>query len=355
MSKNHLFPIYLLLAFAMYSCGPSQPARTNVLAKPPANRQPPQQQTKQQNQTVFKTPQQQVGEKQTVQPKYTPPPVEREQAKNESDLESESPAPRSKQWYAMRERELQVSAKQTYYRVLDSVNRAISLLPSNTSRKPDVNQPEWHATTNFNMRKPNFVVLHHTAQNTVEQTLYTFAIPRTQVSAHYVVSRDGVVYHLLNDYLRAWHAGNSRWGNINDINSTSIGIEIDNNGTEPFSDSQINALLKLLNRLKDEYGIPQANFIAHSDIAPSRKKDPSKFFPWKKLADAGFSYWYDVNNLQTPPADFNALLALRVIGYDISNQGAAIQAFKLHYIQNDTSPKLSDYDKTVLYNVYMKY
>src|SRR5690606_1804721 len=154
-------------------------------------------------------------------------------------------------------------------------------------------------------------------------------------SAHYVVGRDGVVYQMLNDYVRAWHAGNGKWGNVTDMNSCSLGIEIDNNGSEPFSDSQISSLIKLLDFLKDKYGIPQGNFIAHSDLAPARKSDPSKHFPWKRLADAGFGYWYDAYNMAEPPADFNSLLALRVIGYDISNQAAAIKAFKLHYIQTD--------------------
>jgi N-acetylmuramoyl-L-alanine amidase len=92
---------------------------------------------------------------------------------------------------------------------------------------------DWVGTTNFNMRKPNIVIIHHTAQNSCEQTLKTFTLPRTQVSAHYVVCRDGVVHHMLNDYLRAWHGGVAKWGNVTDINSASIGIELDNNGEEP--------------------------------------------------------------------------------------------------------------------------
>ncbi|RYZ50509.1 MAG: N-acetylmuramoyl-L-alanine amidase, partial [Chitinophagaceae bacterium] len=58
----------------------------------------------------------------------------------------------------------------------------------------------WVGTTNFNMRKPNFVVIHHTAQNSCEQTLKTFTLPRTQVSSHYVLCKDGTVHHMLNDY-----------------------------------------------------------------------------------------------------------------------------------------------------------
>src|SRR5450756_3250197 len=89
-------------------------------------------------------------------------------------------------------------------------------------------------------------IIHHTEQNSCEQTLQTFTLPRTQVSAHYVICKDGTIHHMLNDYLRAWHAGNSRWGNLTDVNSSSIGIEIDNNGFEPFAEAQINSLVTLL-------------------------------------------------------------------------------------------------------------
>ena len=101
------------------------------------------------------------------------------------------------------------------------------------------NAPYFAGTTNFNLRKPNFVIIHHTAQNSCEQTLNTFTTVKSQVSAHYVICKDGVIHHMLNDYLRAWQAGVSKWGNNTDINSSSIGIEIDNNGFEPFTDQQI--------------------------------------------------------------------------------------------------------------------
>ena len=84
----------------------------------------------------------------------------------------------------------------------------------------------WVGTTNFSIRRPNYVVIHHTAQNSCEQTLQTFTLARTQVSAHYVICKDGTVHHMLNDLLRAHHAGVSKWGNATDLNSSSIGIEI---------------------------------------------------------------------------------------------------------------------------------
>jgi N-acetylmuramoyl-L-alanine amidase len=213
---------------------------------------------------------------------------------------------------------------------------------------------EWIGSVNFGIRKPNFVVIHHTAQDSLAHTIKTFFSTKAGTSAHYVIGRDGKVVHMVNDYLRANHAGLSKWGKDTDLNSSSIGIELDNNGlTDPWPDAQINSLLKLLATLKKTYGIPTANFIGHADIAPKRKNDP-KNFPWKKLADKGFGYWYD-DVLKNPPVDFNTEMALKYIGYDTSNLPAAITAFKIHFIQSDISSTLTPVDVLVLYNVYTKY
>ena len=216
------------------------------------------------------------------------------------------------------------------------------------------NTSHFIGTTNFNLRKPNFVILHHTAQNSCDETLKTFTTVKSQVSAHYVICKDGTVHHMLNDYLRAWQAGVSKWGNTTDINSISIGIEIDNNGFEPFTDEQINSLLQLLDRLKKAYNIPTANFIGHADIAPGRKVDPNKYFPWQKLAENGFGFWYDTTGVQVH-SDFDELRALRVVGYDIKNPEAAIQSFKLHFVPNDSTKVISDDDKKILVDLMKKY
>ncbi len=213
---------------------------------------------------------------------------------------------------------------------------------------------QWVGTTNFGMRKPNFVIIHHTAQNTCDSTLRTFTLPRTQVSAHYVICKDGTINHMLSDYLRAWHAGTGKWGNVTDVNSVSIGIELDNNGFEPFSDAQMNSLLILLKQLKKNYGIPAANFIGHADIAPKRKVDPNKYFPWQQLAQNGFGYWYDTATVKLPE-NFNAVQSLRIIGYDTRDSIAAIRAFKLHFVQQDSSPVINDADKKIIYELSKKY
>ena len=212
---------------------------------------------------------------------------------------------------------------------------------------------EWISTVNFNLRKPNFIIIHHTAQDSVQQTINTFTKEFTQVSAHYVIADDGHVVQMLNDYLRAWHAGAGSWGKNTDINSASIGIELDNNGIEPFSEAQITSLMALLSKLKKDYNIPAQNIIGHSDIAPTRKKDPSAQFPWKVLAENGFGIWKD-DILPLAPFDFNPELALRIIGYDTKNYNAAITAFKLHYMPEEVNAVLDQNTINTIYSIYLK-
>ena len=213
---------------------------------------------------------------------------------------------------------------------------------------------DWVGTTNLSMRRPNFVIIHHTAQNNCEQTLQTFTLPRTQVSAHYVICKDGTVHHMLNDLLRAHHAGVSKWGNTTDLNSSSIGIELDNNGFEPFTESQMNSLLIVLERLKKAYTIPTSNFIGHGDIAPTRKNDPNWRFPWKLLSDKGFGNWYeDATNVVLPP-NFNYLQSIRIIGFDTKDTNAAIVGFKRHWLQ-DTTRGLNTEQLKVLYQLSKNY
>ena len=151
----------------------------------------------------------------------------------------------------------------------------------------------WLGSPNFNERKPNFVVIHHTSDDSIDQALRTLANPARGVSAHYLIGRDGTIIQLVDERSRAWHAGESKWGSDTDLNSASLGIELDNNGHEPFADAQISSLLSLLTDIKERYRIPAANFIGHADVAPRRKTDPSRYFPWRVLADHGFGLWCD--------------------------------------------------------------
>ena len=206
---------------------------------------------------------------------------------------------------------------------------------------------QWVGTTNFDLRKPNFVIIHHTAQNSCEQTLRTFTLERTKVSAHYVICKDGTVHHMLNDYMRAWHGGIAKWGNNTDINSSSIGIEIDNNGFEPFETAQINSLNLLLDKLKNQYKIPAENFIGHGDIAPKRKVDPNIHFPWSLLAQNGYGVWYNPDSTKSLPDGISIPMALSIVGYDVADTTAAMLAFKRHFRQ-DSSAQFNEADKSVL-------
>jgi N-acetylmuramoyl-L-alanine amidase len=215
--------------------------------------------------------------------------------------------------------------------------------------------PGWVGTTNFNLRKPNIVVIHHTAQNNCDQTLRTFTLPRTQVSSHYVICKDGIVHHMLNDYLRAWHGGSGKWGSVNDINSSSIGIELDNNGKESFSQPQLNSLILLLDTLKRKYNIPASNFIGHADMAPTRKNDPNVNFPWKQLADNGYGLWWSDTTGLIVPDHFYAIDAFKIIGYDVTDTVAVIRSFKRKFLQQEGSNTLNEADRKILYNLYRRY
>lgn len=250
-------------------------------------------------------------------------------------------------------------SRQPYYQTNKTYKKQAKFYSEQIKKTPDTlftkegNPVYWVGTTNFNMRKPNFVVIHYTAQNSCDQTLKTFTVSRTQVSAHYVICKDGTIQHMLNDYLRAWHAGIGRWGNVTDVNSSSIGIEIDNNGFEAFTSPQLNSLFQLLRTLKTKYSIPAANFVGHSDIAPSRKIDPGIFFPWKALSDSGFGLWYgDTTNVVVPDS-FETVHALRIIGYDVRDSVAAIKAFKIHFL-HDTLGLLNNGDKKILLEIEKK-
>ncbi len=233
--------------------------------------------------------------------------------------------------------------------------KELSKVIKQTPLRDSIATGTWVGTTNFNLRKPNYVIIHHTAQNSCEQTLKTFTLPRTSVSAHYVICKDGTIHHMLNDYLRAWHGGVAKWGNNTDINSSSLGIEIDNNGFEPFTDQQINSLLTLLGSLKKNHAIPTANFIGHADIAPTRKNDPNVTFPWKKLADNGFGLWWSDTTGVKIPQDFNTLQALRIIGYNTKDSVAVIRTFKRKYVQIDKSSVLTDEDRKILFTLYKQF
>ena len=212
---------------------------------------------------------------------------------------------------------------------------------------------EQRPSANFNERRPNYVILHHTSSDTIERALRTLTDRLRKVSAHYVVARDGTIYYLVDELARAWHAGESYWGGQRDLNSASIGIELDNDGEEPFAEGQLMALLALLADLKTRYAIPAENFLGHGDVAPRRKVDPGRNFPWKRLAELGFGLWCDPPYSEAP-AGIDGHLLLQAFGYDVSDAGAAVAAFKRRFAPGDVSDAMSDDNRALLYCLVLR-
>ena len=230
----------------------------------------------------------------------------------------------------------------------------LALLAACTSAPQRAGIPTtWQGSPSFGERKPNFVVIHHTSDDSVEQALRTFGNPLRSVSAHYLIGRDGAIFQLVDERARAWHAGEAKWGADTDLNSASLGIELDNNGREAFAEAQIAALLALLGDIKERYRIPRANFLGHADVAPRRKADPSRYFPWKTLAENGFGLWCDPP-YPLPPAAFDVGAALRALGYDTASPDAAVRAFSLHFAPDEPATTLSERGRGLLFCLYQK-
>lgn len=148
---------------------------------------------------------------------------------------------------------------------------------------------------NFGPRKggalPDIVVIHYTAMASAEAACRALSNPEVEVSAHYLIAEDGCVMAMVDEAERAWHAGAGRWGDVADVNSRSIGIELANDGFSPFSAALMDALEELLAGIMERWGVPASRVIAHSDLAPGRKIDPGRRFDWQRLARGGLAVW----------------------------------------------------------------
>ena len=197
----------------------------------------------------------------------------------------------------------------------------------------------WSPSKNHDARQATIIVLHHTQMASFDEALATLKSANDQgrVSAHYLVAEDGRIVQLVDERARAWHAGVGRWGALTDLNDASIGIELDNDGTEPFAEAQVAALIRLLDDLCTRLAIPRTAVIAHADLAPTRKADPSAHFPWARLAAAGFGEW---PRADAPPAPegFDPVLALALLGYDTRDLPAALAAFRRRFRGMATAP-----------------
>jgi N-acetylmuramoyl-L-alanine amidase len=195
---------------------------------------------------------------------------------------------------------------------------------------------EERLSPNFDERSlpVSMVVLHYTEMKPVGAALERLTDPEAKVSAHYLITEEGGVIRLVPEDKRAWHAGASFWRGIPDVNSASIGIELDHPGHglgyRGFTDAQIEALIPLLSRIVKQYDIPRANVVGHSCVAPMRKVDPGELFPWDRLAQ----YKLCLPRPQSLAAgnpfhnEGSFFLALERFGYDITDQAKAVEAFE---------------------------
>ncbi|WP_066821902.1 N-acetylmuramoyl-L-alanine amidase [Sphingomonas mali] len=191
---------------------------------------------------------------------------------------------------------------------------------------------------NFNERQlpVSMIVLHYTGMQSAEAALARLTDPATEVSAHYLIDEEGTIHRLVAEDKRAWHAGQSHWRGITDVNSASIGIELVNPGHEfgyrEFAPAQIEALIPLLAEIKDRYEITRGNIVGHSDIAPTRKQDPGELFPWAQLARLRLALPRPTKNLMDPLwSDAGFLLALERFGYEVTDKLAAVVAFQRRF------------------------
>lgn len=179
---------------------------------------------------------------------------------------------------------------------------------------PQLTQPkvDWHPSPNHGPRRggvlPDMVVLHYTAMDSARRACARLCDGGAEVSAHYLIGRNGRITRMVDEAQRAWHAGAGRWGAVEDVNSRSIGIEISNTGAEPFPAAQMDALERLLPGILSRWAIPPQRVIGHSCMAPGRKIDPGPRFDWQRLARLGLAVW-PVSGANAPPEKFRALAA----------------------------------------------
>jgi len=160
---------------------------------------------------------------------------------------------------------------------------------------------QWRASPNFEPRRgaqaPDMLILHYTGMERADEALAWLITEESKVSAHYLVDEAGRITQMVAERARAWHAGQSYWAGETDLNSCSIGIEIHNPGHDfdypDFPDVQMRAVEALCLDILGRHAIPPGRVLAHSDIAPGRKRDPGEKFDWARLGRAGVGLWVE--------------------------------------------------------------
>src|SRR5690349_5186236 len=175
-------------------------------------------------------------------------------------------------------------------------------------------------------RVPDMIVLHYTGMPDVEGAIAQLCSVGTEVSAHYIVLEDGRIVQSVPEAKRAWHAGVSSWAGEEDINSCSIGIEIINRGHDwgypDFPLRQIAAVIALCRGIMLRRKVPSHRVLAHSDVAPARKKDPGEKFPWHSLANSGVGHW-----VQPSPIIRSDTLKLGIISEEVRDLQYALAKY----------------------------
>ena len=155
-------------------------------------------------------------------------------------------------------------------------------------------------TTKRKLNQIKFIIFHYTGMKKESEAIKRLTDIKSKVSCHYLIKNNGEIVVMVPDLYEAWHAGVSSWKNFKSLNKHSIGIEISNPGHDynykKFSKKQIQSLKRLSQFLIKKYRINQKNILGHSDIAPTRKKDPGEKFPWKYFAKLGIGKWNSLSN-----------------------------------------------------------
>ena len=205
----------------------------------------------------------------------------------------------------------------------------------------------------------SMVVLHYTEMKPVETAIEKMCDPDAGVSAHYCITEEGEVIRLVPEAKRAWHAGVSYWRGHKDVNSASIGIELDHpghaGGYRDFSDAQFEALVPLLARIVEEHDIPRTNVVGHSDVAPARKIDPGELFPWERLAEYGLCLARPAKLELGDPFDNDGAfyLALERFGYDITDGHKAVEAFQRRWRPEKIDGQIDGQIRAILFQLLL--
>ena len=214
-------------------------------------------------------------------------------------------------------------------------------------------------SNNFSKKrqKIKYIVIHYTGMQSTIESLKWLKNRKSKVSSHYLINRDGVIFQLVLDRNTAWHAGNSRWKNDKNLNSKSIGIELQNKGQrygyQNFPIKKILILEKLIKKLKKKYKIKNRNILGHSDIAPLRKIDPGEKFPWYRFDKINFNLRsYGKKNIFNKEKNNQRkvfFLNIYKIGYrffNISKKSKSdkkiIKAFQMRYLPRNVSGKIDN-------------